>query len=403
MTKQHPFIIILMIVLVATLTQICTDIYTPSIPAIAHHLGTTIGQTQLTMTYFIAGVAFTNLIYGPLSEGIGRRWTLIIGISIAIIGTLLCLVSTNIHMLQAGRLIQGCGLGATAGLWRSIFRDTYSTEELAHKASFLTTFLIMSVILAPFLGGYFEQYLGWHATFIFLLCWMVFILLLILFKFEESNQHHGRHRLNLKFVYQSYRELLTHRLFIAYSVMIFLTFGGLFAWITAGPAILIHGVGIQPVYYGYLMLITGIATGLATMLNTKLLKRFSLHTIIVMGLLLMSLSGIALFIAYYSIGLYGAVVVIPAAVFVFGASFLFMNCFALAFANVGHIAGYAGALYACIQLLGGMIFSGILGHLNTSTPVPMAIMFSVSGIGAGLIYFIAGRHKNNESAQVSQG
>ena len=396
MTKQN-FVVMLMIVLVATLMQISTDIYTPSIPAIAHALGTTIGQTQLTMTYFIAGVAFTNLIYGPLSEGIGRRKTLIIGIFIAVIGSIVCLLSTDIHMMQMGRLIQGCGLGATASLWRSIFRDAYSGKELARKSSYLVNFVILSVIVAPFIGGYFEQYLGWHATFIFLLCWMVMVLLLITFKFKESNQHHGRHRLKLNFVYQSYRELLTNRLFVAYTLMIFLSYGGLFAWLTAGPAVLIHGLGIQPVYYGYLMIATGVATGVASTLNAKLLNKFSLHKIIVSGLLLMSLSGFILLIAFFSVGLHSAVIVVPAVIFVFGSSLIFMNCFALAFEHVGHIAGYAGAVYASIQQLGGVVFSAILGHLNTNSPVPMAIMFSVSGLGAGIIYLTVGRKKTTET------
>lgn len=395
MAKQHTGTLLIMITVIATLMQICTDVYTPSIPAIAHDLGGTIGQAQLTMAYFIAGVAVTNLIYGPLSEGIGRRWTLVIGISIGVIGVIICLCAYSITMMQFGRLIQGCGLGATAALWRSIFRDTFSGEELARRASYLVNFIILSVILAPFIGGYFEQYLGWHATFIFMLCWMLFILFFIMFKFKETSQHHGKHRLKLQFVFKSYLELLTNRLFVTYTLMIFLTYGGLFAWITAGPAVLIHGLGVKPVYFGYLMIATGVATGVASTLNARLLKYFSLHRVLILGLGLMSIAGISLLILDALFDTQVIFVLIAAVLFVFGSSLLFLNCFALAFEKVGHIAGYAGAVYACIQQLGGACFSGILGHLSTNSPTPMAVMFTVSGIGAALIYIALQRKKNN--------
>ncbi|MDF1654860.1 MAG: multidrug effflux MFS transporter [Coxiellaceae bacterium] len=387
-SKTSTLATLVVIVLIATLPQISNDIYTPSLPAIAHQLQTTLGQSQLTLAFFMLGVAITNLIYGPLSEGIGRRYTLISGLIIATIGTIVCITSPSIGLLQLGRFIQGCGLGACNALWRSVFRDNYSGKELARMSSYLLNFVILAMMLAPFVGGYMQQYLGWRATFILLACW-IFAVLLVVFKcYKESNKHHGTDRLNLKFIGKSYLEILTNRSFMAFAAINFFSYGGLFSWLTSGSMIFIKGIGITPVAFGYLMLSSGLATALGGLLNAQLLKRISLNRLITIGLCLMILSGLLIIAGAIFFGVNIAVVLIPTFIFITGSTLIFMNGFALAFESVGHIAGYAGAIYACIQLLGATIFASILSHLNTPSPIPMAIMFCVSGLLAGSIYIL---------------
>lgn len=377
---QHNKLILLIIVLSATLMQISTDIYTPSLPSIAHGLNTTLGQAQLTISWFMIGIAITTLLYGPISEVIGRRWTITIGNCIAIGGTLLCLNALNIEMLQVGRLIQGIGLGAAAALWRSIFRDTYSGPTMAKVGSYLTNIIIASVIAAPFLGGYLEQYLGWRYTFIFLLCWIIIVTLIITFLFKESGQHHGKHRLNFKFIWKAYGELLSSRQFMGLSLCVSLSYGGLFSWITASPVILIHGHNILPVIFGYLMILTGIAMAVGGLINGKLVHKFNTEALLTFGWSLMLIAGILLVMSKYIWGITIYDIMIPGMIFIFGNSFIFPNAVAAAFTPFGHIAGYAGSLYSGIQILGGVVFSAYLSHLNTSSQLPMAGMFIASAI-----------------------
>lgn len=368
------------IVLVGTLTQISTDIYTPSLPAIAENLQSSLGQAQLTLTWFMLGIALTNLIYGPLSEVIGRRWTLILGNLIAISGTLICLFAEHIHGLQMGRFVQGLGLGACATLWRSILRDHYSGSELARIGAYLTNVVIVSVILAPFFGGYFEQYLGWRSSFVFLFFWTLMVTGVIAFLFQETGKHHGRHRLNCKFIFSTYAELLSSRVFMGMSLCVFASFGGLSVWITAGPVVLIHGARISPVLFGYLMILTGLSMGLGGFTNGKLVRTWGISKLMTLGWVLMSSAGLLILLAHAVFGNTVLGVIVPAMFLAFGGSFIFSNAVATAFTPFGHIAGYAGSLYACIQLLGGVISSALVSHLNTNSPVPMALMFMASGI-----------------------
>ena len=88
------------------------------------------------MAIYLLGVAGSQLIYGPLSEGIGRKKPLIIGLTIMLIGSALCFLTPNITFLIIGRFIQGLGAGACACLWRSTFRDLF-------KGASITLFIFM--------------------------------------------------------------------------------------------------------------------------------------------------------------------------------------------------------------------------------------------------------------------
>ncbi len=384
---------LLVILLVGTLTQIATDIYTPSLPAISQALHTTLGAVQLTMTWFILGVALTGLFYGPLSEVIGRRWAIIIGTVIAIIGSVVCLFAKDIMWLQIGRLIQGLGLGAASALWRSIFRDTYSGETMAKMASYLTNVIILSVIAAPFIGGYIEQYANWRVTFIVLLAWMIVVLFIVAFFFKETGQHYGKHRFSVKFLLSAYRELLLSRLFMGMCFCVLLTYGGLFTWITAGPVVLIHGAHISPVLFGYLSIFVGAAYSIGGTVNGKLVKKFGMTKMLISGWTLMLIAGLLTLLGKVIFGINVYVVLIPALLFLIGSTFIFANAVAAAFTPFGHIAGYAGSLYSSIQLLGGVIFTALLSHFNTSSQLPMGWMFVASGAFAMAVFVVIAKPK----------
>ena len=174
------------IILAACLTQFAADIYAPSLPAIATNLNTSLDLTQWSMAIYMWGVALTLLIYGPLSDGVGRKGPIVVGLSIMIIGSIICMLAPNIEFLIIGRFIQGCGAGACAGLWRSVFRDVFTGEQLAKYGSYFTIFVMFIVPAAPALGGYLQQLFGWRASFVFMSFYAVFALLSIILRIQRN-------------------------------------------------------------------------------------------------------------------------------------------------------------------------------------------------------------------------
>lgn len=375
------------VILAACLTQFAADIYAPSIPAIADGLHTRIDLVQWSMAIYMTGVALSLLFYGPLSDGIGRKIPMIVGLGIMVGGSLVCLFAPNVYVLIAGRFIQGCGAGACAGLWRSIFRDIFTGEQLAKYGSYFAIFVMFIVPAAPALGGYLQYYFGWRSVFVFVTCYAFFALISMLFWFKETSKNHHKEKLQLSYVKKTLSTLLTSPIFMGITFCTFLSYGAFFAWFTAGPVLLIHIVGISPITFGWLTFIGGgIAYALAGWINGRLVGSFGMASMMRIGWAFMILAGVLMFMGKLLIGINVWVIMIPIVLFYFGSTFIWPNAFASAFTPFGHIAGYAGALYGFMQISGGAVISGLISYLPDTNQIPLALVFIGASALSWLVY-----------------
>lgn len=375
------------IVLAACVTQFATDIYAPSLPAIATSLHTSVSLAQWSMTIYLFGVALTLLIYGPLSDGIGRKKPMVIGLSIMLLGSLICVFAPTIQLLLIGRLIQGCGAGACAGLWRSIFRDIYSGEQLAKYGSYFAIFIIFIVPAAPALGGYLQHYFGWRASFVFMCSYVLFALLAIALGFKETSVHHHRDKLQWHYIKSTFRLLLTNPHFMGITLCTFFSYGALFAWLTASPILLIHKAGMSPTAFGLFMFFgAGFPYALAAWLNGKMVTRFGITTMLRFGWSVMIIAGLLMLAGKWLFGINVWAITLPIILFYFGSNFIWPNAFGSAFTPFGHIAGYAGALYSFMQMGGGAIIGSLIAYLPDSNQLPLGLVMLVASILAWIIY-----------------
>lgn len=382
-----PHLLFINVLLIACLTSVATDIYAPSLSAIASIMHVPVGWAQFSLTIFMLGLALSQLIYGPISEGVGRRIPLMVGLLIFMGGSLLCLFATNIEFLVLGRLIQGFGAGACSSLWRSIFRDVYHGDDLAKYGAWLSIIITFCVPAVPVLGGYFQNYIGWQASFGFLIFYSVLALFLIVCVFKETSKHHHPERLRSSFILQSFKELLSSTIFMGYTLSVFFCYGAFFSWFAVGPVLLIKHIGLSPVEFGWISFVIGAcAMALAGAINGKVVKRFGGKFMLRFGWATMFASGFLLLIghAFFGVNLYA--IIGPVFLFYFGVAFIWPNAFAGAFTPFGHIAGFAGSLYSFMQLGGGALIGSITTWLPASSPLPMAVIFMVSPMMAWISY-----------------
>jgi Bcr/CflA subfamily drug resistance transporter len=391
MKQTSTALLIFVILVIGTLPQISTDLYTPSLPAIAHGLNAHVSLVQMSISLFILSQAVMQLFYGPLSEGIGRRLSVLLGISIAAVGGVLCLLAKNIDMLLLGRLIQGAGAGACSALFRSIARDVFSGEALSKAVAICSNFVIFSVVAAPFIGGVIQQYFNWRVVFLMLVVYTIFSWLVVKFLFKETSQHHNKDRLKLGFVFKTYVGLFANRHFMSYSLCVFLAMGGLMSWIVSGPVILIKLLGISPAEFGTLTVFAGMMMFFANMTNIRLVKKIGMEKTIRAGLSIMLFAGVLMLALKFLLPMGVLVVLIPAMIFIFGATLIWPNTFALAFGPLAHIAGYAGSVYGFIQVFGGAVFGLIISHIAEQSQLPLACMLIVSAVGAIVVLKILGK------------
>lgn len=384
--KSHKMLFFLLL-LIGCLTQFASDIYAPSLPAIAESLHAPIHLAQMSMAIYMFGVACTQLIYGPLSEGIGRRIPLSIGLAIMLLGSIICLTAPNIQLLILGRFIQGCGAGACASLWRSIFRDVFTGEELAKYGSFFTMFVMFIVPAAPLLGGYLQNSWGWRGSFVFMLLFVGVALLTAMYGFHETSNNHHRSRLNFSYIIKTYFNLVKNPTFIGASACTFLIYGAFFSWFVVGPVLLIHTVGISPSEFGWLSFIGGGSTyALGGWINGKFVRNLGIPFMLKFGFSIMIFAGLLMLLFKLIIGLNLIIVIIPVIIFYFGTTFIWPNTFAMAFMPFGEIAGYAGSLYGFMLVSGGAIIGALMSHLPSTNQISLASVYIIAPTLAWLLF-----------------
>lgn len=385
-SKKVEFFII---IVCCCITQFAADIYSPCLPAIASDFNVSINLVQWSMAIFLFGVAFTQLIYGPISEGIGRKKPMVFGLAVMLIGSAICVFTKNINALIIGRLIQGCGAGACAALWRPVFRDIYKGEELAQYGSYATIFIMFIIPAAPAIGGFLEQYIHWQATFVFMLVYGFVALIAMMVWFKETNPYHHVNKIKLSNILKTYAALIKHPIFMGTALSIFLSYGAFFGWFIVGPVLLIDRIGIEPATFGLITFFGGgAAYALAGWINGKLVIKYGMHNMLRFGFYMMIASGLLMLALYFIWGMNAYVVIIPALLFYFGSTFIWPNAFAIAFSPFGKIAGFVGALYGFMQLSGGGVIGSLLAFLPDEDQLPLSLVMVTASCLALLNYEI---------------
>ena len=384
---SHKNLQFLAIILIGLFSQFASDIYAPSLPAIAQDLRTSIDNAQWTMSIYMFGVAVMQVFYGALSEVFGRKVPMIFGLIIMFIGSIICMYATNINILLAGRLVQGMGVSACACLWRSVFRDSFSGDELAQYASYATIVVMFVIPGAPLLGGFFQDYFGWQITFMFIATYSVFAIAILIFGMQETSKNHKKLNINIKVIAKNYLILLRSPVFMGTISSVFLSFGALFSWFIIGPVLLIDRIGITPSKFGIVSCICGIiGFGIGGLTNAKFVKIYCIPNMLRFGWTLMLLGGVLLFLGHFIFALEFWSFVIPTAIFFYGSSFIWPNAFATAFAPFGHIAGYAGALYGTTQVGGGAVLASVFSYLPDDNQFIFSVVITFAAIFSWLLY-----------------
>ena len=147
------------------LGPLSTDMYLPSLPAIARDLGATAAQTQLTLSAFLFGFAVGQLFYGPIADKIGRRPVLLFGLGLFLAATLACTLAPGIGTLTAARFCQALGASGPIVLGRAMVRDLYEGPRAGRELSRMGSIMGVVPAIAPVFGGVLQDLFGWRSTF----------------------------------------------------------------------------------------------------------------------------------------------------------------------------------------------------------------------------------------------
>jgi DHA1 family bicyclomycin/chloramphenicol resistance-like MFS transporter len=144
---------------------LCLDMYLPALPQLPADLSSTSAAAQLTLSSCIVGLAVGQLITGPLSDRLGRRGPLLVGVAIFVVASVICALTTSMTVLIAVRLVQGAAGAAGIVVGRAVVADMFAGKVAAAYFSAIATINGLAPILAPVIGGQVLRVGTWRTVF----------------------------------------------------------------------------------------------------------------------------------------------------------------------------------------------------------------------------------------------
>jgi Bcr/CflA subfamily drug resistance transporter len=366
------------VILLAVMSLMGTDLFAPSLPAIANFFGQSVAHTQLTISLFLLGFAISQLFYGPLSDSYGRKPLLMLGTAFFVLGSAICLFSASFEGICLGRIIQGIGVGGGLSLSRVILRDLYHGPLLAQRSSQIAFFISATPAVAPFVGGLLQQYFGFRASFVFMLLYGVMLFILLLSVFQETLAE-KKSAFSLRETFLHYRKILSHRLFMCYVTIAGFSFSAIILCANIMPFIIQNTLKLSAMQNGEILLIAALGLSFGAFLSGRMVKEISPEKLVSSGVILLAIGGILLMLTYTLFGTRLFFLIPLIFVNMTACGILFPNALAVAFSSVHEKIGTAGAVYGASQIA---ISTGINFLLNS---IPHQNQFLL-----GVFYFALG-------------
>ncbi|MEJ8675261.1 multidrug effflux MFS transporter [Chromobacterium amazonense] len=384
-TKQ-PRLLLLTITMMSVIGLVASDIFLPALPNIVEHFHISASQGQSMLGNFLFGIALMQLFYGPLSDSLGRRRLLLLGIALFSVTSIAIPYAQDFHQVLLLRMLQAIGACAGITLGRAIVGDLFSKED-AGKV-FLTIFPVvgMSPAIAPLIGGQLSNAWGWQACFIFSMLFGLALIALILTQLSETLPPTRRRPLSLGQVAQAYRTLLGTLRFWHYAIIPCVAYSVYFAYIAESPFLLqAQGVPRNLIGYSYISLSATYVAG--NLLARRLMPRgHSSDQLLAMGYKIFLAGGVALLLATTLLPHSFPACIAAISILTLGNGFLLPLGTSGAVTCVPSLAGSASGLMGALQIASAALTANYIGQLSQHQPGRFGIVV-LALVAAGFVLF----------------
>lgn len=267
------------------------DVYTPSMPEIAKYFNESNQEVQKTISYGILGTVLSCVISGLYADRWGRKNFLVFGMSFATIGSIITIFSPSSEWFLLGRFMQGIGGGFMPILGFVVIQELYTGLKVLKIFAILGMTFAITPSLAPILGAFLSQHMGWRAVFVFiLLTVLVSLLSLIAYLPAKLNTPYTSNMGLIK----SYKNIITSNYFVKYAFLSPIYASMAFFEITLMPFYIQSYLGYSALTYSFYLAITAITFAGSSFLSSWLYEKMGIDTVIRLGLALTIISAILL-------------------------------------------------------------------------------------------------------------
>jgi MFS transporter, DHA1 family, multidrug resistance protein len=376
-----------LLVLITISGTLAMHLFVPALPDAARSFGASIPAMQATISVYIIGLATGQLIYGPLSDGLGRRLMLMIGLGLYAVAGLVAAAAPNVHTLIVARLFQALGGCAGLALGRAIVRDTAGPEDAVRDLALLNFMTLIGPGVAPLIGSALAAAFGWRWIFLLLAALGALTLFFTWQRLPQTNQPTGQVR--VRGLLSDYMQLLRAPSFMGFALGGACATTSIYAFLSAAPFVIperlhrpLHEVGL---YLGLLMV--GMSVG--NVITRNLIRRISLDRLLIGANLLSTLSAASLLV----VTLAGAMTIwsVIGLMFLFaiGAGATSPAALSKALGVESRLVGSASGLYGSMQMVVGALctFAVGFGHdqaLSSAVVLTVAMVCGQAGLWVAL-------------------
>jgi MFS transporter, DHA1 family, multidrug resistance protein len=366
-----------MVIMLTALGIFMSDLYTPSLPAISHYFHVQPSLVKMSLAVYLLGLTFPQLLFGPLSDAIGRKKVIFPGLLIALVGSVCCMQAPNIYALNAGRFLQGIGIGALTASARAILRDVFSKQQMARVVAIMGFSIAVAPAVAPLIGAILAHHFGWRSVFVAMTVIIVSCVLLVYLLLPESNKNIDPSSFRLRLILINYKRLLQTRLFVCNMLLSACAFSIIMVYFTISPYLFEHQLNVTVSHYAWIGSSLVMIMMITRFINIQAIKTVPVAILVRYGYQIVLAGSVLLLILNVSMTMQVWTVMLPTAIILSGVSFIFGNVMTLALNECGKNAGTGGALYSSVQVLIASLFSFIASRVPSDTALPMGFLFVV--------------------------
>jgi DHA1 family bicyclomycin/chloramphenicol resistance-like MFS transporter len=369
--------------LLALLTAVgpmSVDLYLPSLPELGRVFGASVPQVQLTLSGYLLCFAIGQIVFGPISDHVGRKPVLLAALSLYVAVCLSCMFATSIEMLIALRCLQALGVAGAPVLARAIVRDLYHGVRAGRELARMGSITALAPVVAPSLGGILQSTFGWRASFLGMAALGLCAIVLVVRLLPETMKQPPKHPMSLLSIIRGYGIFLRHRTFRIYLAIVSASYGGLFAWISGSSFVLQDLYGLSPLLFGLVFAAATLGYGLGTLLAARLVVRIGIDRTIVCGGVALAAGGLAMAAAIALGATSPAALAAPMALYLCGLGLAMPQSMAGALMPFPERAGAASSLLGFLQQATASAVGIVVGQMLGSSALPLAAIIAAMGV-----------------------
>jgi DHA1 family bicyclomycin/chloramphenicol resistance-like MFS transporter len=379
-----------------TLGSFATDLFLPAMPAAAGALGASESAVAFSVTTFLIGLGLGQLIAGPVSDGRGRRPTLLAGLAVFTASAFVCIVAPSVEVLIVTRLVQGMAAAFGLAIPNAMVTDYARGREAARLFSWILIIGGVAPLVAALTGAQMLRLMGWRGPFVALTAISVVVLVCVALWLPESLPRERRSAGGVRAALRTMARLTRDGRFMGYTLTGAFVYMAFFAYLGGSSFVLQHLYGVSPTTYSVLFAVNALGMLAASQANHRLLARFTPQRLLAVGLVTFAIAGVAVLVSALTgaLGLWGLAV--PFFVIVADMGVILPDLTALALSLHPEVAGTAAACFGGLRLGIGALAMPLIGLSGTVSATSMAVMIAVAGVIALVLFGLTARRARGQ-------